>query len=109
MHRNGSSDYCAASVYSSQINLATPTTSAQLINRAQCVSSAPTSIPRQAVLLGNACSQALTASQAQMYLRAQMVRNWGFFAYIVPAYTHILSYGAFLNMQLWSLRMCAKS
>ncbi|XP_046896993.1 polyhomeotic-like protein 2 isoform X2 [Hypomesus transpacificus] len=55
------------------INLATPTTSAQLINRAQCVSSAPTSIPRQAVLLGNACSQALTASQAQMYLRAQML------------------------------------
>ncbi|XP_062315505.1 polyhomeotic-like protein 2 [Osmerus eperlanus] len=55
------------------INLATPTTSAQLINRAQCVSSAPTCIPRQAVLLGNASSQALTASQAQMYLRAQML------------------------------------
>lgn len=31
-------------------------------------------IAQQAVLLGNTTSPALTASQAQMYLRAQMVR-----------------------------------
>lgn len=31
-------------------------------------------IAQQAVLLGNTASPALTASQAQMYLRAQMVR-----------------------------------
>ncbi|CAB1329498.1 unnamed protein product [Coregonus sp. 'balchen'] len=55
------------------VNLATPPAVAQLISRVQSVSSAPTCIPQQAVLLGNASSLVLTASQAQMYLRAQML------------------------------------
>lgn len=59
---------------SHQINLAASPAAAQLINRAQSVNSATASgIAQQAVLLGNTSSQALTASQAQMYLRAQMV------------------------------------
>lgn len=58
---------------SHQINLAA-SPAAQLINRAQSVNSATASgIAQQAVLLGNTSSPALTASQAQMYLRAQMV------------------------------------
>ncbi|KAM9115699.1 polyhomeotic-like protein 2 isoform 2-T2 [Pangshura tecta] len=56
------------------INLATSPAAAQLINRAQSVNTAAASgITQQAVLLGNATSPALTASQAQMYLRAQML------------------------------------
>ncbi|KAF4014026.1 hypothetical protein G4228_005488 [Cervus hanglu yarkandensis] len=56
-----------------QINLAASPAAAQLINRAQSVNSAAASgITQQAVLLGNTSSPALTASQAQMYLRAQM-------------------------------------
>uniref|UniRef100_A0A8C0J742 Polyhomeotic homolog 2 n=2 Tax=Chelonoidis abingdonii TaxID=106734 RepID=A0A8C0J742_CHEAB len=56
------------------INLATSPAAAQLINRTQSVNSAAASgITQQAVLLGNATSPALTASQAQMYLRAQML------------------------------------
>uniref|UniRef100_K7G480 Polyhomeotic homolog 2 n=1 Tax=Pelodiscus sinensis TaxID=13735 RepID=K7G480_PELSI len=56
------------------INLAPSPAAAQLINRAQSVNSAAASgIAQQAVLLGNATSPALTASQAQMYLRAQML------------------------------------
>ncbi|XP_067422426.1 polyhomeotic-like protein 2 isoform X1 [Emydura macquarii macquarii] len=56
------------------INLTTSPAAAQLINRAQSVNSAAASgITQQAVLLGNATSPALTASQAQMYLRAQML------------------------------------
>ncbi|XP_064381733.1 polyhomeotic-like protein 2 isoform X2 [Dromaius novaehollandiae] len=56
------------------INLAAAPAAAQLINRAQSVNSAAASgIAQQAVLLGNAASPALTASQAQMYLRAQML------------------------------------
>ncbi|XP_004678821.2 PREDICTED: polyhomeotic-like protein 2 isoform X2 [Condylura cristata] len=56
------------------INLAASPAAAQLINRAQSVNSATASgIAQQAVLLGNASSPALTASQAQMYLRAQML------------------------------------
>ncbi|KAG6924015.1 polyhomeotic-like protein 2, partial [Chelydra serpentina] len=59
---------------SPQINLATSPAAAQLLNRAQSVNSAAASgITQQAVLLGNATSPALTASQAQMYLRAQML------------------------------------
>lgn len=59
---------------SHQINLAASPAAAQLINRAQSVNSATASgIAQQAVLLGNTSSPALTASQAQMYLRAQMV------------------------------------
>ncbi|XP_077312118.1 polyhomeotic-like protein 2 isoform X1 [Lithobates pipiens] len=55
------------------INLAS---SPQIIQRPQTVSSAPapaSGITQQAVLLGNASSPALSASQAQMYLRAQML------------------------------------
>ncbi|KAG8506895.1 Polyhomeotic-like protein 2 [Galemys pyrenaicus] len=58
----------------SSINLAASPAAAQLINRAQSVNSAAASgIAQQAVLLGNTSSPALTASQAQMYLRAQML------------------------------------
>uniref|UniRef100_A0A672QZR2 Polyhomeotic-like protein 2 n=2 Tax=Sinocyclocheilus grahami TaxID=75366 RepID=A0A672QZR2_SINGR len=55
------------------INLTTSPAAAQLISRAQSVNSTPSGISQQAVLLGNASSSTLTASQAQMYLRAQMV------------------------------------
>ncbi|KAK2526699.1 hypothetical protein Q9966_010549, partial [Columba livia] len=55
-----------------QINLATSPAAAQLLNRAQSVGPGASGIAQQAVLLGNAASPALTASQAQMYLRAQM-------------------------------------
>ncbi|XP_029575996.1 polyhomeotic-like protein 2 isoform X4 [Salmo trutta] len=55
------------------VNPATPPAAAQIINRVQSVSSTPSCIPQQAVLLGNASSLVLTASQAQMYLRAQML------------------------------------
>ncbi|XP_048470872.1 polyhomeotic-like protein 2 isoform X1 [Rhincodon typus] len=58
------------------INLATSPAAAQLISRAQSVNSAAaTGIAQQAVLLGNSNSPTLTASQAQMYLRAQMVSS----------------------------------
>uniref|UniRef100_A0A8C3KFG5 PHC2 protein n=1 Tax=Calidris pygmaea TaxID=425635 RepID=A0A8C3KFG5_9CHAR len=58
-----------------RINLATSPAAAQLLNRAQSVAPGASGIAQQAVLLGNAASPALTASQAQMYLRAQMVRG----------------------------------
>ncbi|XP_034021648.1 polyhomeotic-like protein 2b [Thalassophryne amazonica] len=57
------------------INLTTSPAAAQLISRAQSISSAPTSISQQAVLLGSPSSPTLTASQAQMYLRAQMAQQ----------------------------------
>uniref|UniRef100_A0A671KEW7 Polyhomeotic-like protein 2 n=1 Tax=Sinocyclocheilus anshuiensis TaxID=1608454 RepID=A0A671KEW7_9TELE len=57
------------------INLTTSPASAQLISRAQSVNSIPSGISQQAVLLGNASSSTLTASQAQMYLRAQMAQQ----------------------------------
>ncbi|XP_058636294.1 polyhomeotic-like protein 2b isoform X2 [Onychostoma macrolepis] len=57
------------------INLTTSPAAAQLISRAQSVNSAPSGISQQAVLLGNASSSTLTASQAQMYLRAQMAQQ----------------------------------
>ncbi|KAM7324286.1 hypothetical protein ACRRTK_016591 [Alexandromys fortis] len=57
-----------------QLNLAASPATAQLINRAQSVNSATASgLAQQAVLLGNTSAPALTASQAQMYLRAQML------------------------------------
>ncbi|RMB89717.1 hypothetical protein DUI87_33914 [Hirundo rustica rustica] len=56
-----------------QINLATSPAAAQLLNRAQSVGPGASGIAQQAVLLGNTASPALTASQAQMYLRAQML------------------------------------
>ncbi|XP_023803846.1 polyhomeotic-like protein 2, partial [Cyanistes caeruleus] len=55
------------------INLATSPAAAQLLNRAQSVGPGSSGIAQQAVLLGNTASPALTASQAQMYLRAQML------------------------------------
>ncbi|CAB1314860.1 unnamed protein product [Coregonus sp. 'balchen'] len=57
------------------INLTTSPAAAQLISRAQSVSSAPAgSISQQAVILGSPSSPTtLTASQAHMYLRAQML------------------------------------
>ncbi|XP_036699634.1 polyhomeotic-like protein 2 isoform X3 [Balaenoptera musculus] len=73
---SGSSVSAQTPAQSSSINLAASPAAAQLINRAQSVSSAAASgIAQQAVLLGNTSSPALTASQAQMYLRAQMVQN----------------------------------
>ncbi|XP_044769761.1 LOW QUALITY PROTEIN: polyhomeotic-like protein 2 [Neomonachus schauinslandi] len=71
---SGSNVSAQAPAQSSSINLAASPAAAQLINRAQSVNSATASgIAQQAVLLGNTSSPALTASQAQMYLRAQML------------------------------------
>ncbi|XP_032753417.1 polyhomeotic-like protein 2 isoform X3 [Rattus rattus] len=71
---SGSSVSSQAPVQSSSLNLAASPAAAQLINRAQSVNSATASgLAQQAVLLGNTSSPALTASQAQMYLRAQML------------------------------------
>ncbi|XP_055247178.2 polyhomeotic-like protein 2 isoform X3 [Gorilla gorilla gorilla] len=73
---SGSNVSAQAPAQSSSINLAASPAAAQLLNRAQSVNSAAASgITQQAVLLGNTSSPALTASQAQMYLRAQMVQN----------------------------------
>ncbi|XP_045404285.1 polyhomeotic-like protein 2 isoform X7 [Lemur catta] len=73
---SGSNVSSQAPAQSSSINLAASPATAQLLNRAQSVNSAAASgIAQQAVLLGNTSSPALTASQAQMYLRAQMVQN----------------------------------
>ncbi|XP_030229997.1 polyhomeotic-like protein 2b isoform X5 [Gadus morhua] len=70
--QNGTSSQQGASSQTT-INLTTSSGAAQLISRAQSVSSAPTSISQQAVLLGSPSNPTtLTASQAQMYLRAQM-------------------------------------
>ncbi|XP_026776823.3 polyhomeotic-like protein 2 isoform X1 [Pangasianodon hypophthalmus] len=52
-----------------------PAAAAQLISRAQGVNPSPVSITQQAVLLGNSSTPTLTASQAQMYLRAQMAQQ----------------------------------
>ncbi|KAM4872093.1 polyhomeotic-like protein 2 isoform 3-T11 [Thomomys bottae] len=73
---SGSSVSAQAPAQSSSINLAASPAAAQLISRAQSANSATASgLAQQAVLLGNTSSPALTASQAQMYLRAQMVQN----------------------------------
>ncbi|XP_021015045.1 polyhomeotic-like protein 2 isoform X1 [Mus caroli] len=70
----GSSVSSQAPAQTSSLNLAASPAAAQLINRAQSVNSATASgLAQQAVLLGNTSSPALTASQAQMYLRAQML------------------------------------
>ncbi|XP_032754454.1 polyhomeotic-like protein 3 isoform X1 [Rattus rattus] len=55
-----------------QINLSTSPTPAQLMSRSQASSSTSGSITQQTMLLGST-SPTLTASQAQMYLRAQML------------------------------------
>ncbi|XP_045046735.1 polyhomeotic-like protein 2 isoform X2 [Desmodus rotundus] len=71
---SSSSMSAQAPAQASSINLAASPAAAQFINRAQSVNSATASgIAQQAVLLGNTSSPALTASQAQMYLRAQML------------------------------------
>ncbi|XP_061641221.1 polyhomeotic-like protein 2b isoform X2 [Phyllopteryx taeniolatus] len=57
------------------INLTASPAAAQLISRAQSITSAPAGISQQAVLLGSPSSATLTASQAQMYLRAQMAQQ----------------------------------
>ncbi|XP_052574780.1 polyhomeotic-like protein 2 isoform X4 [Peromyscus californicus insignis] len=73
---SGSNVSSQAPTQSPSLNLAASPATAQLINRAQSVNSATASgLAQQAVLLGNTSSPALTASQAQMYLRAQMVQN----------------------------------
>ncbi|XP_074529336.1 polyhomeotic-like protein 2b [Halichoeres trimaculatus] len=72
--QNGTSSQQTGSTQTT-INLTTSPAAAQLISRAQSISSAPTSISQQAVLLGSPSSSTLTASQAQMYLRAQMAQQ----------------------------------
>ncbi|XP_048033420.1 polyhomeotic-like protein 2 isoform X2 [Megalobrama amblycephala] len=57
------------------INLATSPAAAHLISRAQSGNSVPVCIAQQAVLLGSSSTPTLTASQAQMYLRAQMAQQ----------------------------------
>ncbi|XP_056316428.1 polyhomeotic-like protein 2b isoform X2 [Danio aesculapii] len=73
-NQNGTSSTQSGSSQTT-INLTTSPAAAQLISRAQSVNSAPSGISQQAVLLGNASSSPLTASQAQMYLRAQMAQQ----------------------------------
>ncbi|KAG7226756.1 hypothetical protein INR49_014105, partial [Caranx melampygus] len=72
--QNGTSSQQTGSTQAT-INLTTSPAAAQLISRAQSISSTPTSISQQAVLLGSSSSPTLTASQAQMYLRAQMAQQ----------------------------------
>ncbi|XP_007642293.1 polyhomeotic-like protein 3 isoform X5 [Cricetulus griseus] len=63
-----------SSMSQTSINLSTSPTPAQLMNCSQASSSTSGSITQQTMLLGST-SPTLTASQAQMYLRAQMVQN----------------------------------
>ncbi|KAM8867286.1 polyhomeotic-like protein 2b [Synchiropus picturatus] len=72
--QNGTSSQQTGSTQAT-INLTTSPAAAQLISRAQSISSTPTSISQQAVLLGGPSNPTLTASQAQMYLRAQMAQQ----------------------------------
>ncbi|XP_035378398.1 polyhomeotic-like protein 2 isoform X1 [Electrophorus electricus] len=66
----------AGRVLQTTIKLAgSPAATAQLISRAQGAGSSPASITQQTVLLGNSSTPTLTASQAQMYLRAQMAQQ----------------------------------
>ncbi|XP_041064135.1 polyhomeotic-like protein 3 isoform X5 [Carcharodon carcharias] len=61
-----------SSVSQTSINLSTSPSATQLISRAQTSSTSGSGITQQAMLLGNT-TPTLTASQAQMYLRAQML------------------------------------
>ncbi|XP_061741651.1 polyhomeotic-like protein 2b isoform X2 [Nerophis ophidion] len=72
--QNGTSTQQSGSTQTT-INLTTSPGTAQLISRAQSITSTPSSISQQAVLLGSPSSSTLTASQAQMYLRAQMAQQ----------------------------------
>ncbi|XP_005917992.1 polyhomeotic-like protein 2b isoform X2 [Haplochromis burtoni] len=71
--QNGTSSQQTGSTQAT-INLTTSPAAAQLISRAQNISSTPTTISQQAVLLGSPSSPTLTPTQAQMYLRAQMAQ-----------------------------------
>ncbi|XP_015237263.1 PREDICTED: polyhomeotic-like protein 2 isoform X1 [Cyprinodon variegatus] len=72
--QNGTSSQQTGSTQAT-INLTTSPAAAQLISRAQNISSTPTSISQQAVLLGSQSGATLTPSQAQMYLRQQMAQQ----------------------------------
>ncbi|XP_029471001.1 polyhomeotic-like protein 3 isoform X3 [Rhinatrema bivittatum] len=61
-----------SSMSQTSINLSTSPTPAQLMSRSQASSTTSSSITQQTMLLGSS-SPTLTASQAQMYLRAQML------------------------------------
>ncbi|XP_060098475.1 polyhomeotic-like protein 3 isoform X3 [Heteronotia binoei] len=63
-----------SSMSETSINLSASPTPAQLISRSQTSNSSSSSLTQQTMLLGSS-SPTLTASQAQMYLRAQMVQN----------------------------------
>ncbi|XP_070609713.1 polyhomeotic-like protein 3 isoform X3 [Erythrolamprus reginae] len=63
-----------SSMSETSINLSASPTPAQLISRSQTSNSSSSSLTQQTMLLGST-SPNLTASQAQMYLRAQMVQN----------------------------------
>ncbi|XP_036007271.1 polyhomeotic-like protein 2b [Fundulus heteroclitus] len=72
--QNGTSSQQAGSTQAT-INLTTSPAAAQLISRAQNMSSPPTSISQQAVLLSSQSSPTLTPSQAQLYLRHKMAQQ----------------------------------
>ncbi|XP_025025213.1 polyhomeotic-like protein 3 isoform X2 [Python bivittatus] len=63
-----------SSMSETSINLSASPTPAQLISRSQTSNASSSSLTQQTMLLGST-SPTLTASQAQMYLRAQMVQN----------------------------------
>ncbi|XP_039193699.1 polyhomeotic-like protein 3 isoform X4 [Crotalus tigris] len=63
-----------SSMSETSINLSASPTPAQLISRSQTSNTGSSSLTQQTMLLGGT-SPNLTASQAQMYLRAQMVQN----------------------------------
>uniref|UniRef100_A0A803V0D1 Polyhomeotic homolog 3 n=1 Tax=Ficedula albicollis TaxID=59894 RepID=A0A803V0D1_FICAL len=63
-----------SSMSQTSINLSTSPTPAQIISRSQTSNTTSSSITQQTMLLGST-SPTLSASQAQMYLRAQMVQN----------------------------------
>ncbi|XP_008104246.1 polyhomeotic-like protein 3 isoform X4 [Anolis carolinensis] len=63
-----------SSMSETSINLSASPTPAQLISRSQASNTSSSSLTQQTMLLGST-SPTLTASQAQMYLRAQMVQN----------------------------------
>ncbi|KAF5904690.1 polyhomeotic-like protein 2 isoform X1 [Clarias magur] len=71
--QNGAASQQALSSQTTIKLASSPAAAAQLINRAQGANTSPVSITQQAMLLGNSSTPTLTASQAQMYLRAQML------------------------------------
>ncbi|XP_064577308.1 polyhomeotic-like protein 3 isoform X6 [Zonotrichia leucophrys gambelii] len=64
--------YSGSDRHAVQINLSTSPTPAQIISRSQSSNTTSSSITQQTMLLGST-SPTLSASQAQMYLRAQML------------------------------------